>query len=633
MIEINKNKIFEALERISDKKGSLSYKELVLYSQKSEDLSLKDLCIWAKDKGIEVIEDDIDVDNDSEITQDPDIDSNMIDVEVLESLEELAANQGFLSYKDIIKYMPPNQNYKHMESVMQELEDKGIDIRRDEVEDFEHENMTHDSNTDDNVRLYLREMGNIPLLTRDEEAKLAQDIDDGKFEMMNMLLQNPIAMNSLLKIIKELNAGVLSAKDIFDFDLSTDHEDEDEYEEYGGGELQIDTGPLETSLNNIKTIQLKYFALIATGVSNDLDKKYKNAIKATQNILDSQLKLSVITIDKIIKDIYAVNKEIMAQDKDVFSIAETYGISRELFSEYYYADNLQNVKIRTRIESFEEKEAENLGAIKKNIQTILAQANGMPLSEFRRITNGLKNAEKKVKKSKETLISANLRLVISIAKKYLYKGLAFLDLIEEGNMGLMRAADKFEHQRGFKFSTYATWWIRQSINRAIADQGRTIRIPVHMIETINKVVRESRNIMYTKGREATPEELAEKLGMSLEKVNKVMKTSKEPVSLETPIGSGNDDGTLGDFIEDQNAVSPIDSVIYNSLQSTIKEGLATLTPREERILRLRFGIGTKGDHTLEEVGEQFKVTRERIRQIEAKAIRKLTHFRKLRYEK
>lgn len=631
--KLNKHdqKAIKELEQLAATKGALNYDDILAQNRSSEEtIDLKKVATHLRDKGIEISEDE------SIGYAEEEIGSETVNREALESLEELANTQGFLTYKDIIKYMPPNQRYNNLESIVQELEEKGIEIKRDEVEEHEIVSGGSDSNTDDNVRLYLREMGNIPLLTREEETKLAKNIEEGKQRMMNMLLQNPIATEHLIRVLEDLQNQRVSAKDVLDLDYSSDADDYDEDEEYQAKDIEIDTKPFYAQIVNLREIQIKYFDSLSNEGAADVSVQYHEAIKEVESTLGSDLKLNIIVINKIVAEIYSVNKLIGVEDKKIFDIAEGFGISKELFSEYYYTNSMKNVRTRKRIEEMYIKEQERISEIKANIDTILSQISSVPgaahipINEFRRIVNGLKAAEKQVKTSKERMISANLRLVISIAKKYLHRGLPFLDLIEEGNIGLMRAADKFEYHRGFKFSTYATWWIRQSINRSIADQGRTIRIPVHMIETINKVVRESRNIMCTKGRDPTPEELAQNLGMSIDKVNKVMKTAKEPVSLETPICGNTEDGILGDFIEDQNAISPFDSVINNSLHVTIKEALATLTPREERILRLRFGIGTKGDHTLEEVGEQFKVTRERIRQIEAKAIRKLSQFKKLR---
>ena len=560
--------------------------------------------------------------------------------ELFDSLAELANTQGYLNYRDVVKYMPPNQSYQALEVVIQELESRNIEIRRDEHEDVDvsdNISLRSDINTDDNVRLYLRDMGNIPLLTREEELRLAQGIEQGKKTMLSMLLENPFSINELLKSLESAKSGLTSIKDILDFDYGHDIEEEEE-EDSLNKEIGVDIELFKLELEKLKLIQSQYFVLMNTGQSTVSAEEYNDQVQKVLRLIETDFKLNIILINRIMNDVYAISKKISDEDNNMFLIGEKYQVSRELFAEYYLYNKVPNPKLKKRIDEIWNKEAEAISQIQNRIRVILSTLSDnpdphtfIPLHEFRRILAMLRSGDKQVRVAKEPIISANLRLVISIAKKYLHRGLPFLDLIEEGNMGLMRAADKFEYHRGFKFSTYATWWIRQSISRSIADQGRTIRIPVHMIETINKVVRESRNIMYMKGRDPSPEELAEALGMSVEKVNKVLKTAKEPVSLETPVCGNSEDGTLGDFIPDDNAISPVDSVLNTNLSLTIKEALATLNPREEHVLRLRFGIGTlKGDHTLEEVGEQFHVTRERIRQIEAKALRKLFHNHKLR---
>jgi RNA polymerase primary sigma factor len=578
-----------------------------------------------------IVEDDSDMDVEGECK------SDKFNRQAFRSLEELAASKGSVTYKDIIKYMPPGQDHSMLEAMVNDLESKGIEIKKEDTD--ESDSGGFETNTDDNVRLYLREMGNILLLSREEEIKLAENIEENKKKMIRMLLQNPLWVNQVIDLIDNLKKGKACVKDIFDFEYTHEsdeyEESEDEYEP-SLSEVEIDLKPLYNSVVLLKKQQEKYFKSLSEdgrNVPEKISKAYESSIDSSIEILNGDLKLSPIFLNKVISEIYDVNKLLMAEDRKIFNIAEAYGISQKLFSEYYYLDTLSNKTTSKRIQEMYKEKSVEISGIHQKMEEILKDLNGIPVIEFRKIVNELKAAERQVKQSKERIISANLRLVISIAKKYLHRGLPFLDLIEEGNIGLMRAADKFEHHRGFKFSTYATWWIRQSINRSIADQARTIRIPVHMIETINKVVRESRNIMHIKGREPTTEELAHNLNMPIDKINKVMKTAKEPVSLEAPISGGSggsEDGMLGDFIEDQTVTSPFDSVINNSLHNTIKEALSTLTAREERIIRLRFGIGVKGDHTLEEVGEQFKVTRERIRQIEAKAMRKLLQFKKLR---
>lgn len=550
--------------------------------------------------------------------------------ETMEYLEELALTKGgFLNYKDVIKYMPPGKDHHDLEFLIKDLEEKGIEIKKDENTETEVQHST--INTDDNIKLYLSEMGNVGLLNREEEIDLSKKIEEGKKTMSRLLLQNPICINLILNAIDELRKGKFSIKELLELDCGSDSDDDLEEEENENDiQIQVDIKVLRVEVFNLKTAQKKYFS----SPNAENLKKYDEALQKVVELTQDEFKINIIFINKIIAKIYSVNKSILNLDREIFKIAEESGIRKELFSEYYYQDSVKNTKIKKKISEMNQSKKEEIDLIKAQIQSIIADFNSIPLQDFRKLVNELKTAEKEVRDAKEKIICSNLRLVISIAKKYLHRGLPLLDLINEGNIGLMKAADKFQYKRGFKFSTYATWWIRQAINRAIADQARTIRIPVHMIETISKVGKENRNIMQTKGREATVEELSKNLGMSVEKINKVMRTAKEPMSLETPIGSGGNnmdqDCTLGDFVLDEDKPSAFDTVMHSSLRNSIKEGLNTLSAREERIIRLRFGIDVKGDHTLEEVGEKFGVTRERIRQIEAKALRKLANFKKLR---
>ena len=562
--------------------------------------------------------------------------------EVFESLIEVANNNGYLTYRDVLKYIPPGHGYSSLELIIQELENRNIEVKREESEIGDsNDNFAHklDISTDDNVRLYLREMGNIPLLTREEELKLAKGIDEGKKYMLSYLLRNPFFVNQLIHLIHHLQNNKVQVKDIFDLDIVHDIEDAEDEEIKTKDVYSLDVDIFYKELLALKESQEHYFRSLNTGQEQGNEAtEYANKVELVLTLIRTEYKLNIILINQVINELYSIQKELLIEEAKMFDLFEKNGVNRELFSTYYLHNKPSHSKSLESINNVKNKESERIAHININIKNILMSLSGVTdpelcitQDEFRTIMNGLKVGDKQVRNSKERIISANLRLSISIAKKYLHRGLPFLDLIEEGNMGLMRAADKFEYHRGFKFSTYATWWIRQSISRSIADQGRTIRIPVHMIETINKVVRESKNIMYTKGRDPSPEEIAQKLGMSIEKVNKVLKIAKEPVSFETPVCGNSEDGTLGDFIPDENAVSPIDSVLNTNLSLTVKEALSTLNPREEHVLRLRFGIGNpKGDHTLEEVGEQFNVTRERIRQIEAKALRKLALHQKLR---
>ena len=561
--------------------------------------------------------------------------------EVFDSLAELANNNGYLTYRDVLKYIPPGHGYSSLELIVQELENRNLEVKREEPSELGDGTDTLasklDISTDDNVRLYLREMGNIPLLTREEELKLAKSIDEGKKSMLFYLLKNPFFINQLLYLIDQLKNNKIQVKDIFDLDLVHETEDPEEEEVKTKDACVLEVDVFHKEVLELKVCQERYFQSLHAGLS-DQEESYSSKVDHLLSLIRTEYKLNIMLINQVINELYSIQKLLLVEESKLFDLFEKNGINRELFSSYYLHNKLTNNKLLDNINNVKAKESKRIEQINTSIKNILMSLSDVKdeslcitQDEFRTIMNGLKVGDKQVRHSKERIISANLRLSISIAKKYLHRGLPFLDLIEEGNMGLMRAADKFEYHRGFKFSTYATWWIRQSISRSIADQGRTIRIPVHMIETINKVVRESKNIMYTKGRDPSPEEIAQKLGMSIDKVNKVLKIAKEPVSFETPVCGNSEDGTLGDFIPDENAVSPIDSVLNTNLSLTVKEALSTLNPREEHVLRLRFGIGNpKGDHTLEEVGEQFNVTRERIRQIEAKALRKLALHQKLR---
>ena len=596
-----------------------------------------------------------------------------------------AKAEGFVNYKDINKVVNAEKyTSEQIEDLMSLISEMGISIIEADADDQDEsqseikseekgKKKTSTDRTDDPVRMYLREMGTVDLLSREGEIAIAKRIEAGKEAMIEGLCESPLTFQAIIIWRDELNEGQVLLRDIIDLEASyigpdaknkkidkskidndlddkkdeegesSDDGESDDYNEYENNvslaAMEADLKPevfiifdeISVKYKKLRALQDKRNALKAknSDLSDSQIKKYDEYTSELKELMKG-LSLNNNRIESLLDHLYDINKRLVSSELSLWRMANSAGVEREDFLQEYYGNELDTGWVgrivRLKRKGWKEFVQSNRKDIKSLLSEIteLSEETGLEIGDFRKIVLKVQKGEREAAVAKKEMVEANLRLVISIAKKYTNRGLQFLDLIQEGNIGLMKAVDKFEYRRGYKFSTYATWWIRQAITRSIADQARTIRIPVHMIETINKLVRTSRQLLHEIGREPTPEELSEKLKMPLDKVRKVLKIAKEPISLETPIGD-EEDSYLGDFIEDKNVLLPVDAAVQSNLRETTTKVLAMLTPREERVLRMRFGIGMNTDHTLEEVGQQFSVTRERIRQIEAKALRKLKH--------